>query len=258
MSAGDIVGGMNTALRAVYQSIRDLLARASRDEVRNRFQVGVLVAEVKRWPNKYGNGAVAALAKALSQDTQTLYRCATVAECWSVSQLDTLVLRHDEYGQPLSWSHFVLLANVSPARERKELFERCLNHSLSVRELVALIDARRRVQGTPGPTVTAPAAEQFVRATERLVAGAARAQRELLAELKAVSHDPEVARALLERAVAAQEQLQALTLKQLNRLRAELASTEESSVVKQAESRPCRLLAGIGPSATEARELAGS
>ena len=249
MGMGDPAAGMNVALRAAYETIRDLLAKASRDEVRNRYRAGELVADIKRMPNKYGRCAVAQLATALCQDAQTLYRCATVAECWTASQLEALLQSNNEYGQPLSWSHFVVLAGVTSARERKELFERCVAQSLSVRALTALIDLRRRSRNRVEPSGASAALEQLVRVTQRLVEGASRAHQDLLAELRNAPDPNKVrAQALLERAIEVQERLEAVAREQLKSLRSELASVRAPSDGRETDRLP-RLLVGMGPRA---------
>ncbi len=244
MEAGEIVAAMNAALRTAYQTIRDLLARGCKEEVRNRHRVGVLVAEIKRWPNKYGSGAVAQLAGALSVDAQTLYRCASVAECWSQAQIEGVLDRSNAYGQPPSWSHFVLLAGVRSSRQRRELLERVIGDSLSVRDLSAVLEAGAHPRKLGNDSASA-ALDRLLRATKRWQESTEKAHRELLAEIETAgsSHD---AAAVLGRAIEAQEQMQAAAKARLRTLREQLARVRRESRDSETTGSAPRVLSGMG------------
>jgi hypothetical protein len=211
---------LSPGLRPVYESIRKLLAGAARDEARSRHQIGVLIGTVKKAPDKYGAHAVGQLASALGSNVHTLYRCSAVSECWSPGQLDALLRRTTPHGQPLSWSHLVLLAGVTTAKRRTELLDKALEDALTVRELLVLVDTEGNAEGRRGGAGLV-VLHRVVRASERWSHAAATMHEELLAELEGTSSDASQPAELIERAIAAQEQLQGIVTKQLLRLRAE-------------------------------------
>jgi hypothetical protein len=211
---------LSPRLRPVYESIRELLAGATRDDARSRHQIGGLIGDVKKAQDKYGARAVEQLASALGTNVHTLYRCAAVSECWSPTQLEALLRRTTPQGQPLSWSHLVLLASVTSRCRRTELIDKALEGSLTVRELLVLVDAVGKgeaYRGGNGLVVL----HRVVRTSERWSHAAATMLDELLAELECTSSDAGGPAELIERAIAAQEQLQGIVQKQLLRLRAE-------------------------------------
>lgn len=206
---------MNPLLRKACESIRELLASAGRSEVRSRHAVGVIVSEVKRTRHKYGARAVAQIATALGTDEQTLYRCAVVAECWTEPQIEALLERTTELGQPLSFSHFVLLASVSSARTRAALFDRAVREALSVRRLALLVEVPEGGGETAGES--GRALGRVLRTTERL----AREVESIEGVLSDPSSTPELreqARTALEQAIAATERLRAVLDERLGRL----------------------------------------
>jgi hypothetical protein len=212
--------GLNPGLRSVYESIRKLLACAARDDARSRHQIGVLIGTVKKAADKYGARAVEQLASALGSNVHTLYRCAAVSECWSPTQLEALLRRTTPQGQPLSWSHLVLLAGVTASKRRAELVDKALEDALTVRELLILVDTGGPPDARRGGAGLV-ALHRVVRASERWSHAAATMHEELLAELEGTSSDAGKPAELIERAIAAQEQLQGIVTKQLLRLRAE-------------------------------------
>jgi hypothetical protein len=214
------VEGLSPALRSVYEAIRGLLAGAARDEARSRHQVGVLIAGVKRERDKYGARAVEQLASALGSNVHTLYRCAGVCECWAPDELEVLRERTTAKGQPLSWSHLVLLSGVTSETRRAELVDKALQDALTVRELLVLVDAVGRGEtrgGERGHVVL----RKVARACERWSQAAATMHEELLAELEGARSDAGGPTELIERAIAAQERLERIVQKQLLHLRAE-------------------------------------
>lgn len=140
---------MNAALRAKVKLVAKLLATASEDEVRTRYQIGQIISELKRAENKYGANAVERVAKPLGRPASTLYRYSLVAERWSLDRLGTVLGRRNTLGQPLSWSHFVVLASVDGSTQRKTLLERTLSESLSARQLRLLLGAPPKKSASP-------------------------------------------------------------------------------------------------------------
>jgi hypothetical protein len=205
---------MSAPLAAAYRSIRELLAQAGRAEVSGRHEVGTVIVDIKRSRHKYGTQAIQRLAKALGTDEQTLYRCASVAECWTKQQMAGLLARTTAYGQPLTWSHFVVLATVPSPKRRAELFERALHEGLSVRVLTTLIDdAAERSDEEP----ELPALGRLERTTERLARELESIHSDILSTLPKRQRSAQ--RTLIEQAIAANERLAAIVRHQAERLK---------------------------------------
>jgi hypothetical protein len=214
-SKGD-VDSLSPRLRPVYEAIRELFAGATQHEVRTRHRVGVLIAGVKTSREKYGARAVEQLAGALATNVHTLYRCAAVAECWTPSGLDAISHRRTPRGQPLSWSHLVLLAGIPSPRRRTELLDRALEQGLTVRQLAVLVES-----SSAGERAGLFVLRRVVTASERWSQRMEGVHDELLAELEAASSEAEVPALLLDQAIAAQEHVQWAARRQLALLRAQ-------------------------------------
>ena len=216
-----LVDDLSPGLRPVYESIRELLAGPAREDTRSRHRVGVHIVEVKLAADKYGARAVERLAQALDTNVHTLYRCASVAECWSAEKLDEVLHRTTVRGQPLSWSHLVVLAGVTPARRRRDLVELALRKQMTVRELVMHLEA---CAGWTVDKRVAVVLRRLVRATERWAEAARGIHNELLDEIEGADReDGGEAAGSIAQAIAAEEQLHGVVLRQLSRLRAERA-----------------------------------
>jgi hypothetical protein len=233
-SAAATEARMNAPLRAACESIRALLAEAGRSEVRSRYAIGAIVADVKRSRHKYGARAVAQLSDALGTDEQTLYRCASVAECWSQAQLEALLDRTTALGQPLSFSHFVLLASVSAAQARAELFERAVHEGLSVRRLALLVEAPSGASGS-GRESRDPIG-RVLRTTERLAREIESIDDELRPELESAPRLRADARTALEQAIATTDRLRSVLELRLERLRSAQAPSSTRAVPRRLAS----------------------
>jgi len=129
------------ALTAAPASLRPLLAPLRRalakgHEPMARHEVGEIIASVKRAPDTYGMGAVVVLATAIGEDVPTLYRYASVAECWDRRAVRALL---DD--PTLTWSHLVLLARLPDDKQRATWMRRVRREKLSVRQLEARLSA---------------------------------------------------------------------------------------------------------------------
>jgi len=138
---------MTPALKGERDRILALLARADEDEIRTRYQVGIIITKIKGSEDHYGAHAVAQLAVALERDEATLYRYALVAEAWTPRTLAAILERRMPCGTPLSWSHMVELAGIRSASKRTEMLELVLERGLSVRELTTLLRDATLVEG---------------------------------------------------------------------------------------------------------------
>jgi hypothetical protein len=140
MREGESAVGLPGRLRSICERVRSLLASATASDVHTRYRAGRLLLKVKGAPGTYGAGAVASLARELGRDAATLYRYALVPERWSPHEMKVLVARRTPVGEPLSWSHWVELAQVESTPLRNSLTELALCEGLPVRELVRRIE----------------------------------------------------------------------------------------------------------------------
>lgn len=126
-----------TPLEGCIDRFREL--QQGPQDARVHYRMGVIVAQVRRRPDVYGPRGVAMLAASVGAAVPNLYRCATVAERWTEPELEGLLSRTRRDGQPLSWSHLVVLASIEGEAARAMLLERVLSGSLSVRALMAFV-----------------------------------------------------------------------------------------------------------------------
>ncbi|MGK4008386.1 hypothetical protein WMF31_37590 [Sorangium sp. So ce1036] len=145
---------MTSALRKECDSIRKELASTGTDDAKVRHRLGILVNAIRKEPNKYGQGGVEQLARALGFDKTLLYRHAKVAECWSSRELSELLRRKSVTGLPISFSHLQLLVTVTDPTKREEYIETVLAEGLSVRDLgrrlnPAAVKASRKKSSQP-------------------------------------------------------------------------------------------------------------
>ena len=236
--------GPSPVLRPACEAIRTLLASGTRDDARMRHRIGEIIVGIKKARDKYGARAVEEIARAVGTNVHTLYRCAAVAECWSEAQIAALLLRTNAHGQPLSWSQLVLIAGMTSPRRRAELIEQTLRDALTVRQLLVLVETAGKSGGRDGALVVL---QRVVRTTERWSQAAAAMHEELLAELEGASSATGEPADLIERAIAAQESLQAVVHKQLQRLRAERGRLQPRRAPPADRRSEGLLLAGVRP-----------
>ena len=161
---------MNAALRAKFTEVSRLLAAIVVADTKTRYDVGVIVAAIKADDLTYGARACEKLAAALDCSPASLYRNAIVAECWSRAEFTALLRRRDARGQPLSWTHWVVLASVDSESELARFVDEALDKSLSARELKALVTARKQdaTEGGASTCSTLPALRRILAATDSL------------------------------------------------------------------------------------------
>jgi DNA-binding response OmpR family regulator len=127
------------ALGERVDALKALFARRPCD-ARVRYQIGEIVAELKRHPAEYGASAVATAASAIGEALPSLYRHARVAQRWRAGEFEVLLSQPMADGRTLSWSHLVSLAGVSAGRLYDRIVQQTLSHSWTVRQLDAALD----------------------------------------------------------------------------------------------------------------------
>jgi hypothetical protein len=133
--------GMNAALQKKYVRIKALLTKSATINTLAMYEVGRLVNEVRN-AKRYGDQAVAKLARALDRDVDSLYVYGSVAKTWTESRFKSLVARRSVNGMPLTFSHFVALTKA-PQKKRAPLLEETLRNGYSFRQLMDLIASGR-------------------------------------------------------------------------------------------------------------------
>jgi hypothetical protein len=143
-SATAIRSRHDNTLENVIEQLRDVAEQPRSDAT--RYAMGALVNELRARPARYGKNAVSAAAAAIGEDIPGLYRFATVAERWSENKV--MALLKPRNGRRLLWSHLVAIAPVTSAAVRRGFLRRALRERLSVRQLVAVLEAEgHRVPG---------------------------------------------------------------------------------------------------------------
>jgi len=246
------VDKMNIALRERYEELQTLLAEATGKDVRARYRIGRLIADVKGSEQRYGARAVKNLAAALGRDEATLYRFALVAEAWTASELDVLLARKTPHGEPLSFSHLVELAQMANKTERTEMLEYALAYGVSgegrgdsATDAPPSIDSLlRRVASTCN------AVQRKIEISERLLS-----QLERTEAKSGCSLDD-----LLARAVSSQRAIleaSARSIEKLERARRRLVPSPESVVVlSPAQTKAARSMTAEDWRQTEATKVA--
>jgi hypothetical protein len=103
---------MNPDLEKKCEVIKGLLVVSDLASLKARRDIGKHVTDVEHGAAKYGEGAVANLAKALGRDSDTLYDCAHVFALLVNEKLGKVWGARSVHGMPLSFSHWVVIANV--------------------------------------------------------------------------------------------------------------------------------------------------
>ena len=240
-----IVEGMSAQLRRKYETVRALLSEATGDEVRARYKVAAMVLEVKRNESAYGAGAVKRLAAALGWDRSTIYRYALIAKRWDAAGMTALLRRRSVHGEPISWSHLLLVVRISPASRRAKLVDRVLDEGLSVRDLARVVrQTLAEKRGAPGPSMGPDATiargfARLARAAEAFTACSASVEA-TLQQIEALGADaPSDVGDLLSSAVKVQEQAREAVDRLIERLRtAEAAFAEGKPEADTVEGSP--------------------
>ena len=141
-----LVDKMKPELRGKLDAIRQLLTESDAKEATARYEVGRLVLDVQKDPQKYGKEGVKLLSRTMSRGKDFLYDCARVARTWSKSEFDALLEREGKGGMRLSFSHLVELSREGQM-DRDAYVGEVLGEGLSVHKTRRLVDAGRRGGG---------------------------------------------------------------------------------------------------------------
>jgi tRNA(Ser,Leu) C12 N-acetylase TAN1 len=116
--------------------LRTKLTAAEGADIETRYQVGVIVRELKNEPGKYGTKAVERAVEELKIPSQTLYRYATVVDAWTRELINQFIAEGVLVSTPVTWSHLVVTARIPDADKREGLLRRAIKEKLSSRTLL--------------------------------------------------------------------------------------------------------------------------
>ncbi len=235
--ARQAIARMDAPLRKYYEALRQALAEDTGRDVWDRYRIGQLIADVKASELPYGRGAVPELASALGMNEGTLYRYALVAETWGERELKSLLARKTPLGEPLSFSHFVELAQVPDKKMRDDLLAHAFAHGVSVRELIDAIAEARSQKAIRGRGVPADTLLRQVAATCDAVQRKLEISERLLSNLEKSRPSSDTStQELLADAIAKQRAVLAAStraLEKLERARKKLAPAREKAPVSR-------------------------
>jgi hypothetical protein len=139
------------ALKEKTKTIGELLFKAGTRDTKLRYHIGTQVLDAMTDDDKYGKSAVKYIAEQVGCTAANLYAHADVADAWSSAEFDELAVRKNSKseGLPLSFTHFIIIAQVEDSGLRPKLIADALEEGDSVRELRKRIDALKSAEEAP-------------------------------------------------------------------------------------------------------------
>jgi len=169
----------------VIPCAREALLKAEQADVPARFTLALIASQLKD-KEEFGKGALSRMDKELSLRPSTLYRYAKVPEAWAAEAFKAASERLNSKGQPLSWSHWELLASVTDKDKREALLDSTLTESQNVLDLGrAVKEARNSAGGDDRATEAQATGRAFARLLSSLGKEAQEVEKRLLARTAA-------------------------------------------------------------------------
>jgi hypothetical protein len=193
-------------LGKVYEKLKKEVAKGVVDSAVRRHRIGLAINEVRSDTEKYGKRSVQILATLLGYEPPTLYAYGAVAATWDEEEFGALLEEKTPLGLSLTFSHLIVLANVSDGRRRRGFMTRAVSEALTVKQLEVLVAGQGETEMvTQERTTTADILRQKVAHWEAAADEIDRDTRELIA-LAQKKRTQEVTK-LLEEAVERQRAL---------------------------------------------------
>jgi len=150
------------------RELKELCASAERKQVSVQYPIALACLDIVQGENnQYGHYAVHYAAEQLRISDVWFRKVAKVAEAWTQEQIEVLAARENSRRWPLSWTHFVELADVEDDGIRSRLTEEALDKSWSVRTLTKHIKKetgqsteKGKKKGAKGQTSEGDSADQ--------------------------------------------------------------------------------------------------
>jgi hypothetical protein len=153
----DPAGRMTKALLKKCKELRRLYVEAEENDIKARRAFAVACCDICH-DTAYGDRAVENAADHLGLDPSTIRDYAAVVDAWSdEAKFLKEASAKDKFLKPLSWSHFVEVAQVKDGRVRRSLLTSARKEGWSVRELKKAIRERTSGANTPAPQDSAEA-----------------------------------------------------------------------------------------------------
>ena len=178
------LAAMSSPLRAKYVAIGEHLGRTRRRSLLARYDVGVIVQEIMDDEVAYGPRAVALVCDALGLKKTALYDAASVARRWRRSEFHALAEHPTLHRVPLSFSHFVAVAELAEAARCDALLSQARSGGLIVRELRHLVHCEEQ-------SVPERRASSSLRSSARLATALTRSSASLRASFATLAEDAE-------------------------------------------------------------------
>jgi hypothetical protein len=179
-SAANAPASTTCALRERCETVRRLFIEARNAGCSARYRIGAVVLGIMDDPTKYGTSGVKSLASAVRKNEDTLYMYASVARCWNADEFGALSARVGRHGEPLTFAHFIALAQVPSTERRSALLECALADGLAVRELRRIVAQRAMRDDAPAGRTKLQAAL----ATTLTTVGVLRSLQRIVTELR--------------------------------------------------------------------------
>jgi len=140
---------LSPELKAACEKLAQVFNEAAVGLLKKYRQAGMIVAKAYKQAEKLedgsGNEAVKRIAETLGINPRTLYNAIKVVDQLTTEQFDDLA-QHPE----ITWSHVVVLADISHDETRGKFRDRIVEEKMSVRSLLA--DIRQQMKKKPrGP-----------------------------------------------------------------------------------------------------------
>lgn len=129
------IAGMTEELRDVYTQIRDKLDQDSFAAVTLRYEIGVMLRDIREDEGKYGDAAMSQLSDALGISENVLWACHKLAMTWSSDEIQELIEQKNAKGGRLTFSHLSMLSGLPDEKLRTKLVKACLSEAFTVEEL---------------------------------------------------------------------------------------------------------------------------
>ncbi len=266
--------GLNPELKKKAEWIVAWHSQESRRDLVRRYELGLQIKEVKDDEEangdqgRFGQSPLKNLGKALPWCKSLVYEVLRLVRAFTPEEVEELAKKRTQLGQPLSWSHINLLAQVTDKAQRQQLIDQALREDWTTDKLAAMaLGVGQGAKATKrGGHFAAPknfdaaldqqakAANQFLGRAEkvwagehsltRLVTDLASSEITLQRKQKLEAHVETLAK-LAEAAQKQREQAQ----EALDRVRAVLSRSETMREVAALEAleRACALVRGKKP-----------
>lgn len=133
--------GLSSALQRVRTRIIKEADKINSTGILGRYRIGQMVDEVTKDERQYGENAVLSLAESLDgiMSPNQLWDCRKFSQTYDEDKLKELMERKTASGNMITWTHLLMLLQVSLSTERRRLENRVFSEDLTSDELAIII-----------------------------------------------------------------------------------------------------------------------